>query len=208
MNYAELTTSIQDYTENRNATFVANIPTFVRNAERRIHMDCPDLPRSRLMSSASATPGLRIYPTPTRFLTPLSLSISTPAGVFIDYADNKEPEYVYSAFGNSAQARPRVYAMLDNNEFVLSPVPDQAYQLDFAYTGYPESIVEAGTTWIGDNFEFVLLYGALVEAYTFMKGEADVLQAYGLQYKDSLRLLKDFSQARSHQDAFRVAQGR
>jgi hypothetical protein len=208
MNLAELTTSIEDYTENRNATFVANIPTFIRNAERRIHIDCPDLPRSRLMSFAAMTPTVRVYPTPVRLLTPLSLSVSSPAGVFIDYLDNKEPEYVYSAFGNSAQARPRVYALLDNNEFVVSPAPDLAYRMDFAYTGYPESIVESGTSWIGDNFEFVLLYGALVEAYTFMKGEADVLQGYALQYKDSLRLLKDFSQARSHQDAFRVAQGR
>lgn len=208
MTYTELVQAIQDYTENTESTFIASIPIFVRNAEKRIYHDCPDLPRAQRTEDVLAVVDQVNYTLPDGFLAPVAMSVRTPEGAFISYPDNKEPEYARIAFSNSDSRVPRVYAVIDHDSFLVLPAPDDAYILRMTYFAVPPSIVDAETTWLGDNFDFVLLYGALVEAYTFMKGEADMLQAYTLQYKDSLALLKNFSREPSHRDSLRYAKGR
>lgn len=208
MNYGELTAEIGRYTENTNSKFVQSIPTFIRNAEKRIYIDVPDLPRSRLTAFTECIPGQAVYATPLKYLAPISMELGLGCGKFLDFLDNKEPEYVKAAFAHASSGRPRAYGLQDDDEFLIGPTPSQEYRLTFNFMGYPESIIEANNTWLGDNFEFVLLYGSLVEAYTFMKGEPDVMQAYVTQYNDSLALLRKFTMDMSHRDSNRYPPAR
>lgn len=203
MNYAELTERIQEYTENYEATFVADIPTFIQNAEKRIFQNAkPPVAAARLTFPLVALAELQ--PLPADFLAPNSLRIDdTPNGRV--YLDLKEYEYIDSAFGNDVAGIPRVYAMREVGQLLVTPAPDIAYNATLDYFAYPESIVTAGTTWLGDNFDMLLLYGALVEAYTFMKGEADLVAIYQTQYDKDLVLLKKYVVGPLSVDAYKSA---
>lgn len=203
MNYAELTARIQEYTENYEATFVADIPTFIQNAEKRIWQQAkPPVAAARV--TFALTPASELQPLPADFLAPNSLRIdNTPNGRM--YLDLKDYEYIDSAFGNDAAGIPRVYAMREVDQLLVTPAPDIAYNATLDYFAYPESIVTAGTTWLGDNFDMLLLYGALLEAYTFMKGEADLITIYQTQYEKDLRLLQKYVVGPLAVDAYKTA---
>lgn len=203
MNYAEITQRIQEYTENYEATFVADIPTFIQNAEKRIFQQAkPPVAAARV--TFAMTIGNELQPLPADFLAPNSLRIdNTPNGRV--YCDLKDYEYIDSAFGNDVAGIPRTYAMREVDQLLVSPIPDIAYNATLDYFAYPESIVTAGTTWLGDNFDMLLLYGALVEAYTFMKGEQDMVAIYDAQYSKDMVLLKRYVSGPLAVDAYKSA---
>jgi hypothetical protein len=208
VNYTELVSIIRDYTENDEATFVANIPVFVKNAERRIFHAAQLLPY-RLNKSSAFTAGSKYLALPDDFLFPYSFAV-------VDYGDSehrflleKDVNYLREAYPDpDYQAQPRFYALFDMADIIVAPTPDQSYTCEMHYAAYPESIVTAGTTWLGDNFEHVLQYGALVEAYTFMKGEKDLLDRYDTQFKEGLMMLKQYGDGKTRHDAYRSGQAR
>jgi hypothetical protein len=203
MNYAELTQRIQEYTENYEPTFVADIPTFIMNAEKRIFQEAKPTVATELVTF-SLVPGTELQPLPPNFLAPDSLRIDDAPGGRL-YCDLKEYQYIDSAFGWDPPGTPRVYAMREIDRLLVAPVPLAAYTATMIYFAYPESIVTAGTTWLGDNFDMLLLYGALVEAYSFMKGEADMVAIYQAQYAKDLLLLKKYVAGPLSVDAYKSA---
>ncbi len=206
MNYAALVTAIENYCENYETTFVSQIPTFVKAAEQRVY-DTVRIPDLRRAQTAELTPNNAFLTSPTDFLAPQSLSITLADGS-IEYLMNKDVEYLRSAYPGNTAGQPKLYALWDDATFQLAPPPDDNYTVELQYFYYPESIVTADNTWLGDNFEFVLLYGSLIEAYTFMKGEADVAAAYLAQYQASLALLVEYAERYTRQDTYRNLQKR
>lgn len=212
MNYSELTTAIQDYTEN---TFGASdLATFVEQAEQRIYnsIQFPSLRKNVTGTVSSTTPYLSA---PDDYLSTYSLAIINGSGDYT-YLLDKDVNFIREAYPNtSSTGLPKYYALFgaqsnDINElsFILGPKPDSAYAVELHYFYYPESIVTASTTWLGDNFDSVLLYGSLVEAYTFMKGEADMMQLYNGKYNEALQLAKRLGDGLERQDAYRSGQVR
>jgi len=207
MNYAELTQQIQDYTENAETSFVDNIPNFVRQAEDRIyHM--VQLPMFRRSQSATMTASNRFLTAPTDFISVHSLAV-------LDGSSNhrfllsKDVNFMREAFPSTGtEALPRFYALWDEDTFLLAPTPDTGYTTELHYFYKPESIVTASTTWLGDEAEAALLYGALIEAYTYMKGEADILQLYDARYKEALIKLKELGDGKNRKDSYRNGQTR
>jgi hypothetical protein len=153
---------------------------------------------------------------PNDFLAPYSLAIFPYGGGSYSYLLNKDVNFIREAYPNvTDQALPKYYALFgpqSNNptelSIILGPTPDAIYSVEFNYYFYPESITTATTTWLGDNFDTVLLYGALVEAYTFMKGEADLIALYDGKYKEALTLAKRLGDGMERQDAYRSGQYR
>lgn len=205
MNYSSLVTEIQSYTENQ---FVAaDINTFIRQAEQRIY-NTVQLPALRKNSSGSLSAGNKYLTTPNDWLATYSLAVINNTGEF-NYLLNKDVNFIRAAYPNPTdQGLPEYYALFDQNTFILGPTPDSAYTVELHYFYYPASIVDAGSSWLGDNFDSVLLYGALLEAYTFMKGEADVLAEYQKRYDGALALLKQLGDAKNRQDSYRSGQVR
>jgi hypothetical protein len=207
MNYAQLVTALQDYTEDNDPTFVANIPTFVQNAEERIY-NTVQLPALRKNSTSNVTPGNKYMNTPTDYLSVFSFAVVDPQGNYV-YLLDKDVNFIRSAYPAPTDAGlPRYYALWDQDTFIFGPTPDQGYQVELHYFYYPESIVTAGTSWLGDNFESALFYGSLIEAATFMKEEQDVIQQYTTRYLDALALLKQLGDGKNRQDAYRNGQVR
>lgn len=208
MIYAELVAAIQDYTENSEASFVAHIPTFVRNTERRIFHAAQLLPY-RLNKTSAFTAGNKYLQLPDDFLFPYSFAV-------VDFADSehrflleKDVNYLREAYPDpDAMGQPRYYALFDMHDIIVAPTPDRSYQCEMHYAAYPESIVTAGTSWVGDNFGHVLLYGALHEAYIYMKGEKELLAKYDEQFKEGLLMLKQYGDGKTRHDAYRSGQVR
>ena len=126
-----------------------------------------------------------------------------------EYLLNKDVNYIRAAYpGPTTTGIPKYYAQFDNNTFILGPTPDAAYTVELHYFYYPETIVTASTTWLGDNFDSALLYGALCEAYTYMKGEADVLANYNKRYEEAMILAKRLGDGMERRDAYRSGQVR
>jgi hypothetical protein len=124
-----------------------------------------------------------------------------------EYLLNKDVNYIRAAYPNpNSTGLPTHYAYFDENSFILGPTPDQNYLIELHYFYYPESITTAGTTWLGDNFESALLYGSLLEAYTFMKGEQDVIAGYQNRYNEAMALLKQLGEGKNRQDQYRTQQ--
>lgn len=189
--YAQLVDAVQDTTENYEATFVANIPGFVRQAEQRVYASGYH-PVTRQRIEDACTVGSPYIYTPPGFLTMYSVLIGQ-AGI-MEYALQKDVSFIREAFPNVALGgQPKYYAMLDTDTVLLGPVPDAIYDVEMHYLGYPESIVDTGTSWLGDNFEHVLQYGALLNAYVFMKGEEDVLKMYQERYESALGQMKNIA---------------
>ena len=214
MNYSELSTAIQDYTENYETSFVASIPTFVEQAEQRIY-NSVQFPSLRKSVSGSVTVGNKYLNCPSDFLSSYSIAIIDGSGNY-EYLLDKDANFIRQAYPNPADTGlPKYYAIFgpqsgDPREltFIVGPTPDANYQVEMHYFYYPESIVTAGTSWLGDNFDSVLLYGSLVEAYTFMKGEADLLSLYNTKYNEALQLAKRLGDGLERQDAYRSGQVR
>lgn len=214
MNYSELSTAIQDYTENYETSFVDSIPLFVEQAEQRIY-NFVQFPSLRKNVTGTVTSGNKYLNCPSDFLSSYSIAVVDNVGNY-EYLLNKDTNFIRQAYPNPSDAGlPKYYAIFgpqsgDPREltFILGPTPDANYQVEMHYFYYPESIVTAGTSWLGDNFDTVLLYGSLVEAYTFMKGEADLLTLYNTKYNEALQLAKRLGDGLERQDAYRSGQVR
>jgi len=207
MNYSELVTEIQSYVENEFAT--TDINTFIEQAEQRIY-NSVQLPAIRKNVTGSLTIGNNYLTVPTDWLATFSLAVIDEVGEY-RYLLNKDVNFIRAAYPTTTVADrglPEYYAIFDSNSFILEPTPDLAYTAELHYYYYPESIVTANTTWLGDNFDSALLYGALLEAYTYMKGETDVMQVYQGRYQEALALLKMLGDGKDRRDAYRSGQVR
>jgi len=207
MNYSELVTEIQSYVENEFAT--ADINTFIQQAEQRIY-NSVQLPAIRKNVTGSLTIGNKYLSVPTDWLATFSLAVIDAAGEY-QYLLNKDVNFIRAAYPTTAvldRGLPEYYAIFDSNSFILGPTPDAAYTAELHYYYYPESIVTAGTTWLGDNYDSALLYGALVEANTYMKGEEDVMAVYQKRYEENMSLLKMLGDGKDRRDAYRSGQVR
>lgn len=205
MNYSELVAAIQDYTENQFST--TDINTFIEQAEQRIY-NSVQLPALRKNVTGSVTSGNKYLTCPTDWLATFSLAVIDDDDNF-EYLLNKDVNFIRSAYPSPDDtAKPEYYAQFDQNTFILGPTPDQNYSVELHYFYYPASIVTAGTSWLGDNFDSALLYGALLEAYTYMKGEQDIVALYKQRYDEAIMLLKQLGDGKNRQDAYRSGQVR
>ena len=204
--YSQLKTAIQDYTENNETTFVTNIPLFIRLAEERILKNV-QLNLFRKNAIATIVQGSQYFACPSDFLAPFSLSFrSTDENkVFVDF---KDPSFLQTFNPQSTgTGRPKYYAIYDVSNFLIAPTPDASYTGELHYFYRPESLTagsDSGTTWLSQNAEIALLYGALVEAYTFMKGEQDVMTMYNQKFQESLAGVKLLGEAKEVSDEYRT----
>jgi hypothetical protein len=214
MNYAALVVAISDYTENTFETVDVNL--FITQAEQRIY-NSVQFPSLRKNVTGAITSSNKYISCPDDFLAPYSLAIYPAAGGSYTYLLNKDVNFMREAYPNPASTgTPKYYAIFGptvnsgtiTNELtlILGPTPDATYNTELHYYYYPESITTASTTWLGDNFDSVLLYGALVEAYTYMKGEADMITLYNQKYMEALALAKRLGDGMERQDAYRSGQ--
>lgn len=225
MNYAQLVASIEAYTENNFPditladgsveTSAEQVDRFIQQAEQRIY-NTVQFPSLRKNVTGTVTINNKYLGCPNDFLAPYSLAVIDATGAY-EYLLNKDVNFIRQAYPNPSTdvGIPKYYALFgaqtnDPNElsFILGPTPDATYGVELHYFYYPESIVTAGTSWLGDNFDTVLLYGSLVEAYTFMKGETDLLAVYDGKYKEALALAKRLGDGMERQDAYRSGQYR
>ena len=216
MNYTQLSDAIQAYTENTEADFIAEIPVFVQQAEQRIY-NTVQFPSLRKNVTGSTTNGNKYLGCPNDFLAVYSLAVIDGTGAY-EYLLNKDVNFIRQAYPQPTDtAIPKYYALFgsqtnDVNEltFILGPTPDATYGVELHYYYYPQSIttVASGQTWLGDNFDSVLLYGSLVEAYTYMKGENDMMALYNGKYQEALALAKRLGDGMERQDAYRSGQYR
>ena len=202
---ATLTTAIQDYTDNSETTFVNNIPNFVKASEEKI-LKSVDLDYFRKNVTSALTTSDAFLTVPTDYLASFSLQITTSGSEsFLLQKDvNFLREYTPAS---TTTGLPKYYARFDENNFILAPTPNSAYTIELHYFYRPASLTagaDGGTTWLSTNAPFALLYGSLVEAYSFMKGEPDVLQNYNGLYSQYLERLKDLGEARENTDGYRV----
>lgn len=204
MNYAALVQQLQDYLQNDETSFVDNIPTFVKLAERRIY-DEAQLPVSSKNATSTLTASQPYMVTPTDFI--LSSELSVTSGASQTFLLNKDVSFIRECYPSSATTGlPLYYALFDHDTLLLGPTPDQNYTVELHYFAYPQSIVDAGTTWLGDRFEHALLYGSLVEGYRYMKGDADLMTVYDANFQAALELVKAYSGRKSGSDAYRIGQ--
>jgi hypothetical protein len=217
MNYAALSQAIQDYTENTESSFVANIPLFVEQAEQRV-FNTMQFPSLRKNVTGVTTASNKYLSCPDDFLSVYSLAVIDDAGDY-NYLLNKDVNFIREAYPSATSTGlPAYYALFGptvtggaiTNElsFILGPTPDTQYSVELHYFYYPQSISVSGTSWLGDNFDSVLLYGSLIEAYTYMKGEADMVALYDGKYKEALALAKRLGDGMERQDAYRSGQYR
>jgi len=215
MHYATYGTSpanlwyvIQDYTENFEASFVANIPNFVQLAEERVY-NSVQIPAIRKSQVGNVTAGNPYLTLPSDWLATFSVAAIDPGTFAYTYMLDKDSNFIREAFPYPAvTGMPTHYAQFNANSLLLGPTPDASYAVELNYYYYPESIVTAGTSWLGDNFETVLLYGSLREAYQYMKGEADITGQYEAKYQEALDLLKNLGDGKNRMDAYRSGQVR
>jgi len=205
--YAQLVTAIKDYTEHEEATFVTHIDDFIKSSEERILKESR-LEVFRKNATATIIADSKYLPKPTDWLYSYSMAINDGAGGHI-FLLNKDVNFVqdYWPAGNSASATPKYYADYDVDNFILAPTPDTADTAELHYFYRPASLTAGasdGTTWISTNASQALLYACLVEAYTYMKGEADLLRVYDSKYMEMLMALKDLGENYEPQDAYRT----
>ena len=202
---ATLTTAIQDYTDNSETTFVNNIPNFVKAAEEKI-LKSVDLDYFRKNVTSALTSSDAFLTVPTDYLASFSLQITTSGseGFLLQKDVNFLREYTPAS---TTTGLPKYYARFDEDNFILAPTPNSNYTVQLNYFYRPASLTagsDSGTTWVSTNAPFALLYGSLVEAYTFMKGEPDVIQNYNGLFTQYLERVKDLGEARENTDGYRV----
>jgi hypothetical protein len=198
-----LTASVQEWTQNDESTFVAEIPFFIKNAEERIFKTV-DLDYFRKNVTGSATSGNKFLEKPSDYMATFSLSlINSGANVFLLQKDvNFLQEYHPDP---TVTGTPKYYAQFDVSTFILAPTPNADFTVELHYYYRPASLTtdNSGSTWISTNAPDALLYGTLVEAYTFMKGEKDLLDLYNGRYLESIARLKNYAEGRNYSDSFR-----
>lgn len=214
MNYAQLSAAIQEYCQSTETSFVANIPTFVRQAEKRIY-NIIQFPSLRKNVTGATASGNKYLACPDDFLAPYSLAVILADGSY-EYLLNKDVNFIRESYPTpTSTGTPAYYALFGPRSdqateltFLLGPTPNAAYTMELHYFFYPTSIVDAGTSWLGDNFDPVLLYGSLVEAYTYLKGDTDLMTQYENKYKEAILLAKRLGDGMERQDAYRSGQAR
>ena len=210
MNYAELVVAIEDYCENSFPTI--DINRFIEQAEQKIY-NSVQLPALRKNVTGTTTSSNKYLSCPDDFLSSFSLAVIDDSGDY-HYLLNKDVNFIREAYPNSTDSGlPLYYGLFgpqyvapNELSFILGPTPDSAYTMELHYFFYPESIVTAGTTWLGDNFDTTLLNGCLMEAITYMKGEADMVALYQNRYAESMMLLKNLGDAKERGDVYRDGQ--
>jgi hypothetical protein len=203
MNYTQLVNLVKQYTQNEETSFVANIPVFVQLAEERIY-NAVFIPAIRKNQIGTLTPNNKYLTVPADWLANFSLAVITPITNAQSFLIDKDVNFIRECYPDPDDTGvPKYYAIFDKNTLILGPTPDSNYQVELHYYYYPESIVTATTSWLGDNFETVLLYGTLREAYLYMKGEQDIITYYEQKYQESLGLLKLLGEGKDRRDAFR-----
>ena len=208
LTYAQLVKAIEDYTQNTEPTFVANIPDFVQLAEERVY-NSVQIPAIRKNQTGTLTVQNKYLALPTDWLATFSLAVTDPVTGAEYFLLDKDVNFIREAYPTpTTYGTPAYYAQFDVNTLILGPTPDLAYTVELHYYYYPESIVTAGSSWLGNNFAEVLLYGALREAYLFMKGEADIIQNYEQKYQEGMGLLKQLGDGKNRRDAYRSGQVR
>ena len=212
MNYTQLKQAVQDYTENTETTFVNNLDTFIRQTEERIYRSVM-IPELRKNVTGTLASGNKYLARPTDFLSVFSIAVIDGSGNY-QYLMDKDVNFMREAYPASSTSTglPRYYAQFDGDgpvsasgNFILGPTPDSSYSVELHYYYDPPSIVDTSTSWLGDNAEAVLLYGTLVEAYTFMKGDQDLLSQYDNRYQLALANL-GLIDVRSKRDDYRDGQ--
>lgn len=222
MNYNELFETVKGYLENDfpntswtdpsgsgvvTLTSTEQINTFIRQAEQRIY-NTVELLVSRGTATGTLTAGSQFLDTPADWLANFSFAVIDGSGRY-EYLINKDVDFIRASYPlASYQALPVHYAFFDENTFLLGPTPNSNYSYELYYYRYPDSIVDVGTSWLGDNFDSVLLYGTLVEGYTFMKGEKDMVELYFSRYMEALAQLKELGEGKNRQDTYRSGQPR
>ena len=218
MNYTELVAAISTYTENTFLTTQMN--TFITQAEQRIY-NSVQFPFLRKNVTGATTASNKYLSCPDDFLAVYSMAVIDATGAY-EFLLNKDVNFIRAAYPTpTSTSIPKYYALFGPTtttgpppvpttelSFILGPTPDSTYSVELHYYYYPPSITTATTTWLGDNFDTVLLYGALVEAYTYMKGEADMIALYDGKYKEALGLAKRLGDGMERQDAYRSGQAR
>jgi len=203
--YAELKTAIQNYTENTETTFVNSLDIFIKNAEERI-LKIAQLDVFRKNQTGNLTASNQYLALPSDYLAPFSLSFTN--GSNKEFVLFKDVNFVQSFNpNNSTTGAPRYYAQFDIDNFILGPTPDAAYAVELHYFYRPASLTSVGdnnTTWLSTNASVALLYGSLIEAYTFMKGEADLVQNYTQRFTEAMSRVKNFGESQEVTDAYRT----
>ena len=201
--FTTLKTAIQDYTDNTETTFVNQLPRFILNAEERILKEC-QLDDFRKNVSGTVAQSVKFLTKPTDFLAPFSLSV-------VNSSNNEFLRYKHVTFiqdytpDPTTTGVPKYYGDWDENSFIMAPTPDGNYTAELHYFYRPQSITASGdgTSWLGTNAELCLLYGSLMEAYTFMKGETELLTLYNSRFQESIEWLKNLGEAEQTQDQYR-----
>lgn len=217
MTYTELVAAIKAYTENYDTDFEAYIDTFIRQTETRVY-NTVQIPALRKNVTGTLTAGNKYLSAPSDFLSVYSIAVINDADEY-HYLLNKDVNYIREAYPTSTDTGfplyygifgPTVVSNVITNElsFILGPTPDDNYAVEMHYYYYPESIVDAQTTWLGDNFDPILLYGSLREAYLFMKGEQDLIANVEAKYNEAMAQLKRLGDGLERQDAYRSGQAR
>jgi hypothetical protein len=224
MDYNQLFTQIQTYTENifpdtylangSTVSYTTQINTFIEQAEKRIY-NTVQIPSLRKNVTGTSTLGNPYLACPNDYLSTYSMAVIGGDGSY-EYLLNKDVNYIRQAYPNpDATGLPKYYALfgsqytnLNDLAFIMGPTPDDNYSIELHYFYYPESITTAGTSWLGENYSPVLLYGSLVEAYTYMKGEPDMLAMYNTKYTEAMQQLKRLGDGLERGDAYRDGQAR
>ena len=202
LTYPTLKQAIQDYTESSETTFVNNLDLIIKQAEDRI-LKSVQLPDFRINKTGNMTSGNQYLTMPTDFLAPYSLAVDDSGYEYLIFKDVNFIREAYPA--SSTSGTPKYYAIFDEDTFIVGPTPDENFTVELHYFYKPTSITASGdgTSWLGTNAESVLLYGCLVEAYTFLKGDTDLLQLYSVRYEDALSDLKSLGEGYSTTDSYR-----
>jgi len=200
--YTTLKSTMQDYLQNTETTFVNDIATIIVQAENRI-LKSVQLPDFRKNTTGTMTSGNTYLGTPSDFMAPYSLALDSSG---YEYLIFKDVNFIREAYPvSTTTGKPKYYALFDDSSFILGPTPDSGYGVELHYFYKPTSITTSGdgTSWLGDNAENALLYGCLLEGYTFMKGDADMMTIYEKRYEDALGRLKSLGEGYSTTDNYR-----
>jgi hypothetical protein len=215
MNYTQLVSAIKGFAENDFPSTVGSftstdqLATFVEQAEQKIY-NTVQMPAFRKNVTGNMTSGNKYLATPSDWLATFSVAVINAANEY-HYLLNKDVNFIRESYPDTDAAfygEPEYYAIFDDNTFILGPTPNANYAVELHYFYYPQSIVTAGTSWLGENFDSVLLYGALIEAANFMKSDPDVVALYKARYDAAMADLKQLGDAKERQDSYRSGQVR
>ena len=207
MTYTELVAAIKSYTENDYTT--TDVNTFIKNAEQRI-FNTVQLPDLRKNVTGTMTSGNKYFSLPSDWLSTFSIAVINTDNEYT-YLLNKDVNFIREAFPDTDSGffgKPEYYGIFDDTTMILGPTPNANYSSELHYYYYPQSIVTAGNTWLGDNFDTALFYGALLEAAAFMKEEPDVVTQYTARYNEVMQLLQNLSDGKNRRDSYRSGQER